>query len=136
MIEPNPAGIGNVSPDDMWTVDIEEPSLELIFPNDIVEWTAIEVTFSPELQRALGENVQAMEARFDVVDKDSKEYTELPPTSADKENWQMPLNEKMRLPRDVFVTKIKITLIFPPDFEQELQVPELKIEIFGCTERK
>ena len=135
-VDRNAAGQGQVNDDDnMWTIDIENPTLELIFPNVVVEWTAIQITLSEDLEKAMEENV---EAKFEVVEKDSNEYNELLPTSGEQENWPMPLNEKMRLPRDVFVTKIQITLIFPPGFAERPNIPEMKInvEIFGCTERK
>ena len=133
-VERYPGGNGEIKPDDMWAVDIEKSSLEFNFPNDIVEWTAIQVNLSPKLERAMGENVEAMKVEF-KVDRGNEEYTKLPP-SGEIEYWQVPLNEKMRLPTDVFVRKIQITLFFPPDFEVESEMPELQIEIFGCTERK
>ena len=138
-VERNPAGEGEVSEDDnMWTIDLKDPSLVLSFENveGVVEWTGIQFELPEDLQTALKDRNVNVEVEYEVVEPDSQEYSELPPTSG--ENWPMPVNEKMRLPRDVFVTKIKITLIFPRGFVQSPPIADMKIkvDIFGCFERK
>ena len=136
-VERNPAGQGEINEDDnIWTVDLSNPSLELIFENVIVEWTGVRFELQEDLQRALEDLNVNVEVRYEVVEPNSELYSELPPISG--QNWPMPVNETMKLPRDVFVTKIKITLIFPPGFVQTPKIPdiEIKVEAFGCFERK
>ena len=131
-VERNPAGQGEDN--NMWTATSIDPSLELIFENveGVVEWTGIRFELPEDLQKALKDMNVNVEVKYEVVEPGSEEYSELPPVSG--ENWPMLVNEKMRLPRDVFVTKIRITLIFPLGFEQTDM--EIKVELFGCLERK
>ena len=132
-MERNVGDIGELA-NDLWNPGTEEDSskgrsyLEITFPQVTVV-TAIRITAA--IQGVLN---GPLTIRLELKRSSDSQYEILPSATGQGDDWSFFDDKKVKLQQDpkIEVTKLRLTLVFNPDYQDDLQ---FIVDVYGCHAR-